>query len=540
MSKRKILPAVLLSAVTTAVCSQSLDQSEVRLPYGELRQILARSETKTQPAAPGPSLVSAQLRLSLDREKLVLDGSFRTVSFHDNISFVPLLSGNVALSSQDPQDAILLIQQESLCLAVNQAGSKTIQTRLLPTQSTFRIKLPPCPSILLEVGELPADRSVAVGIGDREEILNAGDVRPLSPSGESLSFRLLDLEATREAQRPPVPSTWTWQHQALVKPQESELLYQLISRASAPDGSGTTAILPLPAEARDIQVTGEDLLSHEKIRSSNAQPALSLTWKTRGVLDRRIHLTYRMPLRPLDRTWKLQAPGGDGTHSRFLIANSPLLGFSADGLSAPLTPQGLPGEFVEALRGGNHQAIEATTSAELAVTSVPVAATADGVIPLAKWSLNLEPDGAMLLKGDLTIDHKSALDFLFDTPDGMKLLSCEANGESVQPVDLGEGRLKLTLPSNGGKSAIQCSFTGRGPAIDPVEGTISLALPRSPLFIHSLSWRLILPAGYQAETHGNLTRIPENTTQGVSLIKNLCRDERPEVRVFYQRTDLNR
>ena len=52
-----------------------------------------------------------------------------------------------------------------------------------------------------------------------------------------------------------------------------------------------------------------------------------------------------------------------------------------------------------------------------------------------------------------------------------------------------------------------------------------------------------LPPGYQAETHGNLTRVPATggaQPSRITLQKNLCRDERPEIRVFYQRGDLLR
>jgi hypothetical protein len=57
-----------------------------------------------------------------------------------------------------------------------------------------------------------------------------------------------------------------------------------------------------------------------------------------------------------------------------------------------------------------------------------------------------------------------------------------------------------------------------------------------------LLWHLELPSGVLAETHGNLTRIPSTSgvTSRISLRKNLSRDERPEVQVFYQRADLNR
>jgi hypothetical protein len=90
---------------------------------------------------------------------------------------------------------------------------------------------------------------------------------------------------------------------------------------------------------------------------------------------------------------------------------------------------------------------------------------------------------------------------------------------------------------------LACSFTGRTTALDPVAGTVRLALPKVPLFIHSLRWTLDLPAIYQAETHGNLKCLhpaPDAPPSRITLQKNLCRDERPEIQLFYQRSDLNR
>jgi hypothetical protein len=327
-----------------------------------------------------------------------------------------------------------------------------------------------------------------------------------------------------------------------VVPKDGDLIYQIITRASAADGSGVEALLPLPSDAQDIAVTGDDLVSQAKIRGENRALGLSLVWKTRGVLDRQLMISYRMPLRPLDRTWKLQAPGDGDTRTRFIIATSPLLAYAADGLSGPLMPQGLPAPLAESIKGMTCQQLEAASAADLTVTPIPVAVTEEGVVKQAEWSVKIEPDGSLLATGILTIEHKGPLGFMFDTPPDMKLLSCELDGRPVSPIDLGEGRLKVTLPLQGDNSRLACSFTRAGGALDPVEGTLKLSLPKTPLFIHSLLWHVDLPPGYQAETHGNLTRIPATggPPSRISLKKNLCRDERPEIQVFYQRADLNR
>jgi hypothetical protein len=62
----------------------------------------------------------------------------------------------------------------------------------------------------------------------------------------------------------------------------------------------------------------------------------------------------------------------------------------------------------------------------------------------------------------------------------------------------------------------------------------------TPLFIRTLTWKIDLPSGYQAETAGNLVRaaVSADPPSRVTLSKNLCRAERPEINVFYQRADL--
>lgn len=545
MTKPTLLLGAALLAVSPFIHAQGLDNAEVRIPYGELKQLLARAEPPAKPETPKPALLSARLKLSIENERPVIDATFRTACFNNDFALIPLIAGEVSLEKQEPEDAAVVTDVNSLCIASDKPGTRTLQLRLLPIhhKTGFTILIPPCPSVIFETGDLPDGQAVALGCGDKEETLAARQLRPLPNTGQALSIRLLDGRETREALRPPEPSTWTWQHQALVKPSDSDLVYQIIARASAAEGSGVDALLPLPPDAQDVTVSGEDLVSQARIRGGNRSLGVALVWKTRGILDRQVMISYRMPLRPLDPTWHLQAPGGEGTRTRFIIATSPLLAYAAEGLSGPLPPQGLPASLAASLKGATCQHLEADSSADLTITAIPVAATAEGVVNNAEWTLKIEPDGAMLATGALTIDHKGPLGFVFDTPGGMKLLSCDVGGKPVSPVDLGGGMLKVTLPPAGETSRLVCSFTGRTTALDPVEGTVRLALPKIPLFIHSLLWRLDLPAGYQAETHGNLTRTQvaaSDPSSRITLRKNLCRDERPEIQVFYQRADLNR
>jgi hypothetical protein len=539
----------LIGSAFLALCihaqAQKLDNAEVRITYGELKQLLARAEpVANPPETPPPALLSARLRFSMDHERPVINATFRTLGFGEKIALVPLISGDVSLEAQIPEDAVVITEDDSLCFASGKTGTHTLQLRLLPIagENGFSFTIPSCPSMIFETGDLAAGQSVVLKSGSKEETLAASQMRPLSNKGEPVHIRLLDSRETREVLSPPEPSTWTWQHQAVVIPADGDLIYQIIARASAAKGSGIEALLPLPSDALDIAVSGDDLVSHTKIRGDSRTLGLALVWKSRGILDRQLMISYRMPLRPLDRTWKLQSPGDEDTRTRFIIATSPLLDYAADGLSGPLSPQGLPAPLAEALKGVNCQQLEAGTSIELTATPIPVAATEEGVVKQAEWSVKIEPDGSMLATGMLMIEHKGPLGFVFDTPPDMKLLSCELAGRPISPIDLGGGRLKVALPPQGENSRLACSFTRADSPLNPVEGTLKLSLPRTPLFLHSLLWHIDLPQGYQAEIHGNLTRVTAagGPPSRISLRKNLCRDERPEIQVFYQRADLNR
>ena len=544
MAKMHATIAGALIALSCPLPGQQLDDAEVRIPYRELKQLLARAEPEAKPQTPEPALLSARLRVSVENDRAIVAGRFRTLAFGETPGLVPLLGGDVSLEQQEPADAAVILEDKRLCLVTDQAGSRALDLRLLPMtkEDGFSIDVPACPSVILETGELPAERALAVRWERHEEILGPGRLLPLPNTGVTVTLRILDQRETREALLPPEPSQWTWQHEALVIPASGELIYQVIASATASDGSGVEAQLPMPRDAREITIQGEDLATHRIVRGANRSLALAITWKTRGILDRRLEISYRMPLRPLDREWLLQAPGDADTRTRFLIGSSPVLSYAADGLSEPLDPSGLPAVLAKALDGMNYHHLEAATTASLTATPIPLAATEQGVIKQAEWALKVEPDGSMLATGILLIEHKGPLGFILDTPPDMKLLTCELAGKALAPTDLGGGKIKVALPASGDTSRLTCAFTRAAGALDPVEGTLALTLPRTPLFIHALKWVIDLPEGYQAETHGNLIRLPSPGGQSsrILLAKNLCRDERPEVRVFYQRADLNR
>jgi hypothetical protein len=547
MSELHQLLACSVLAPSLAFAGPGLDQAEVKLPYGELKALITAANPPPPEVRPGPiaALLALRIRLSLNGKTPVLDSTFRTATFSDGLAMVPLVGGDVTVENQKPSDARILISDRMLCQALGKAGTQGLEIRLLPSfgKNGASLTIPACPASLFETGDLGAEGSVALGIDGQEQVLGSNQLVALPLAGGGLQIRMLGGEETREALKPPEPSSWTWQHLALVMPGESEITYKIIGRASAERGSGLSATLSLPADAREVRASGSDLSSHRIIRGADRSLGLQIDWKTRGVIEREVAISYRLPRRPLDRNWKLQAPaapGDDSTRTRFIVVGSPELSYIADGLVGPFSPKGLPPEFAKELLGEPCYQLEAPSTVDLKVNALPLVETAEATVSEALWMVKLESDGALLVEGSMILEHRGLLGVLLEVPPGLELLTCDVAGQSVAPVNRGDGKLEINLPATGGKSRVSCSFTGRTDTMDPVEGTFALSLPKTPLFIRALTWKIDLPRGYQAETHGNLVRVnePNDPSSRLTLRKNLCRDERPETKVFYQRVDL--
>jgi hypothetical protein len=114
--------ATALMATCSGLWAQTLDQAEVRIPYQELRRLIDGAESANRHQPPAPALLSARLVLSIEDGKPVVDAMFRATSFDQRVSFVPLVSGGLALAKQEPADTRILVRDGWLSLAMDDAG----------------------------------------------------------------------------------------------------------------------------------------------------------------------------------------------------------------------------------------------------------------------------------------------------------------------------------------------------------------------------------------------------------------------------------
>jgi hypothetical protein len=537
--------AFILTASVACLHAQPAPDGEVRLPLSELRRLLAEHKPETaaeKPPAPAPPpvLLSARLVVSREGAQPLIEARFRVMSFGDERGVTRLFQGNLSLLENDPQDPVLIRENNHTCLVTNRKGLHEISLRLIPTsQDAHTLRIPECASRILECGNISDKEGLEITTGTEKHILKPGEHHALPMTDADIQWKITRTDKPVVVAPPPKPSTWTWRHEVLVLPQDDFLDHRSSSRASARDGAGADAGIALPRGAYEVRAEGPDLTKFTTATSDSGTPVLHLTWKTHGILERRVEISYRLSASPLDPEWTLQAPAGDNI--RYLLAAHPQFNYEGDSLTSPVPPIGLPATWVDALEGNPIHAFPSDGPATIRIAPKPVAETATGVIPESNWDVQIEPDGALIATGIFVLSHKSPYDFTWQVPAGMELLSCELNQTSTPPTQLGERRMALHLPGASDAAKVKLTFTGRTDALHPLEGTLDLALPLTPSFIAKLDWLIRLPDGYQAETSGNLTRIPvKSAASTVHLRKNLCRNEQPQARLFYQHTQAAR
>ena len=539
--------AAAQSAEPTPLLSESW--AEIRLPWPDLRTLMLRQENlsakvpSTQVPPVQALLTQAQFDIHWPDTVPVAKLSARAENLGQTWQVLPLLGDTPALLSIDPIDARLVPKDGALCLLMPPGSVQNVQLRFtLPHDGKhYRLAIPNCPVCPVTLdGWAPGD-GVLVMMDQQENLLTTPSALPIATTCRQLLLEKRSAQAIQRASAPPQPSEWNWQQHVVIIPDEGELDFIVFARASANTGSGITAELNLPAEARNITFTGDDLVSKDILRNTDGKHIANIVWRTRDILDRKLTIRFRLPVNPLDKEWLLPSPislSPSGTRVRYHIAESPILNYQAQGLSEAVEPMTLHKTLQEALAGRTCQILDSNGPVRISLAKKQIAKTADTLLTQADWQTHVESDGAVLHEGELRVVHNTPSKLIVRLPADTRLLSCTVNNQTVHPTEPEPGSLEIPLSSvekNGTK--VHLSLTGKTNAIHPVEGTLAFSLPEIREFIQALKWSIHLPMGYQAETHGNVQRSQSdapNSRHILQLVKNLCRDEVPTVSIFYQ------
>ncbi|OYW74092.1 MAG: hypothetical protein B7Z37_19165 [Verrucomicrobia bacterium 12-59-8] len=202
---------LLLSA--TSLLAQSplpitrLDESEVRITYGELRRLVAATLPKEPPppAAKPPPPVSAALlsaQYQLDPRAATLTADMQVENFDGGWHSVPLAGAATGVLTVEPKDARLVVADDHLCLITDQAGAQQVKlTFALATagQGTT-LDLAASPIASLAVKELPDGKVLRLQHGDTAQTLTTAGLAALPAQGGAVTFTL--EEARKAAQQP--------------------------------------------------------------------------------------------------------------------------------------------------------------------------------------------------------------------------------------------------------------------------------------------------------------------------------------------------
>ena len=517
----------------------------VSISYEELRRIedAARQNQKQMPEL-GSLLQSATYFLDASIDRPRLRAELRVFQFSGEQQATALLSGGASVVDLLPADSLLLVKND-LCLITNKIGKYDVSCGIVPTDDSSLVLLP-CANAVLKVGGLADGTVMEIGIDEKVQIVDNERSIVIPARGAKLSWKRISGEAARELAKPEQPSLWTWQHEVAVAESDGVLHYRCFSHAETSSGDTRTAVLDLPSSVTNITASGDGLLSQEIVQGLNGSRQISLQWQLGREASRELELCYHVSVSSLAATWTLVAPKGTDAQPntyQFYLADQPKRRFSGKSVTGAFTTDSLRRSVASALKGLAYHLVRSETgTVEVSQQLMPVAVTDDALIKSAEWQSSIESDGAMKTTGCLEIEHRSGARLTLTLPEGAVLQACEVNGIDTSPMLDGKAGFVLSLPAQEkGKacSKLSIAYSGKSGKFEPLEGQLSIELPKMTFFINRLKWRIVIPPAYSAEVAGNLIRPvgQEGAPNIITLEKNNSRSEQPLAEIFYNRNN---
>jgi hypothetical protein len=520
----------LLSVPLLAKDTSDLNDAKVTLPYNELKTLWESAHTQKSDR-PKPPVTAALLaaRYDLKLEPGQAEGAVEldVRSLSDEWTAVKLIESNVQVDAIDPADAQVVETDDHYSLLTNSAGSTKVVMRFaIPVSDeggNLVIRLPyvEAPIKTLSLTGLPEGKTVNVNGGTLVTAAKGMTTYRL-PAGRAVT---IGIAAPPE---PPAPSHWRSESQAIVTYTGGRLRYQAHVGAFASDGSGLEMDLAIPASARVLEVKGEDLVTWSMGKT------LHLRWKTRDVLTREAEVVYEISQPATPGTWKLVAPvaiGNEGGDATFAVAGEQGMEIQ------PVKPvRAVLGRW---LAQHSSQAKLVTVGGDGAVNVkwLPLVATSSAVVESAQSKMRVVLDGALLNECTYLLRHDGPFTWQVQLPANSDLLNCVVNGQRVDPVDRGNSVIELAMDGQQ-RTEVKFSYTAKKPAFQPITGQLQIELPKTALLIHKLDWEVQIPAGYElAAIEGNIETTPNGKAAQIAMHKELCKDEQPMARLFYQKAE---
>jgi hypothetical protein len=557
----KIILSILLSSFCLSAfgAKAEIQQATVTLPYSELLGLLKQAnagqnkDTEVPPKPPVDVVVQSAVYTidCTDPGAATLDASFSVTNLSDEWQAVFLVEATEAIRALDPPDAKLVQMDGGMSLLLEPKASAIIKIGLQAEQAMHSqsgqliadFYAVGAAQSLLKVthGSDPAALIVTGAVGANREKTEFS----LPASGGSVQVKLYEPEAIE-------PTIWSASAKHWIRDLGGVIEVACHLRLNATDGGLTSRaklLLASPASVSAVTNFGAGAGPRDSIEMTGEGPVLHLEWPHDAAMAREVMVKYSVPVALADGRFTvplLRVSGAAQMDAACYVSDFD--GIEVKPVEGRWLGLGrLPDWIGQEARAEtlNYMTVSDRDRLELSARLLPRLKTAPATVQMAEYFTELVAEGGMLHKAEVTIEHVEAAEYIFKLPDGGKLLSCTLNGRSTEPLLAEDGGLIFNLPKANGqhsRSVVGYVFTTKGEKMNPVEGKAQLELPRTPLFIHKISWLVQLPEEYQATAlEGNVV-IDTGGAPGktVHLSKQICDDETPFASLYYTRKDLNR
>ena len=202
--------SLLLAQSSQAVTSATLDESEVRITYGELKRLVAATLPKepsppaTKPPLPVPAALLSAL-YHLDSQASTVIAEMQVENFDGDWHAVPLAGAATGVLTVEPKDARLVVSADHLCLITDKAGVQNVKLTfaLAKAGQGTTLHLGASPIASLAIKEFPEGKVLRLQHGTLSQTLTSVGLAALPAQGGEVT---LTFEEARKAAPPTIAS----------------------------------------------------------------------------------------------------------------------------------------------------------------------------------------------------------------------------------------------------------------------------------------------------------------------------------------------
>lgn len=191
------------------ITSATLDDSEVRITYGELKRLVAATLPQEPAPKPAPPVTAALLAAfyHLDAAAATITAEMQVENFDGAWRAVPISGAASGALQAEPKDARLVVHDDQLCLLTDKMGAQSVKLAFVLAKEGqgTTLRLAPSPVASLEIGDLPGGKVLRLQHGNSTQIIAAAGISALPASGGEVTFTLED--ARKAAQSPSAGAT---------------------------------------------------------------------------------------------------------------------------------------------------------------------------------------------------------------------------------------------------------------------------------------------------------------------------------------------